>query len=70
MTPARKLTPVIPEDDPLWRKFVAAPFDPNPPSEQELRWLEQAGVGPTIAGADISAEIARRAERETESDRS
>jgi hypothetical protein len=66
MTAARKLSPVIPDDDPLWRKFLAAPFDPNPLSEQELRWLEQAKAGGVIDGASMSAEIARRAELDEE----
>ena len=67
MTAVRKLAPAIPDDDPLWQKFVAAPFDPNPPSMQELRWLEQARASGIVDGASISAEIARRAEREAES---
>lgn len=66
MTAARKLSPAIPDNDPLWRKFLAAPFDPNPPSEQELRWLEQAKAGGVIDGASMTAEIARRAEREAD----
>jgi hypothetical protein len=64
MTAARKLAPAIPNDDPLWRKFLAAPIDPTPLTDQELRLLEQVKVNGGIDGATMSAEIARRAERD------
>lgn len=62
MTLARKLPPpVIPEDDPLWQKFLAAPFDPNPAPEQEVLGLAEAKAGGFVDGATVSAEIVRRA---------
>lgn len=68
VTVARKPTPAIPNDDPLWRKFFAAPVDPTPLSEQELHWLEQAKLSGVIDGASVTREIAFRAvfERATE----
>jgi hypothetical protein len=62
MTAARSLTPVIASDDPLWRKFLAAPVDLSPLSDEELAWLAQAKAGGVVSGASLSAEIARRAE--------
>lgn len=67
MTAARKLATAIDEDDPLWRKFVAAPVDPHPLTDEELSWLVQAKAVGVVPGASISAEIARRAERDVES---
>lgn len=67
MTAARKLTPAIANDDPLWRKFVAAPVDPNPLTEQEVLWMDQAKASGVIVGASVSAEIAQREERDAES---
>lgn len=66
MTAARMLTPAISNDDPLWRKFLGAPIDSTPLTEQELRLLEQAKSSPAIDGASMSAEIARRAPRDEE----
>jgi hypothetical protein len=67
MTAARKLIPVIPDNDPLWQKFLAAPVDPNPTPEQETLGLEQAKAGGVIDGASVSAEISRRALKESKS---
>jgi hypothetical protein len=58
------LEPVIPEDDPLWRKFLSAPMDLNPAPEQELLGLEQLRAGAFVDGAVVSAEIERRAHEE------
>lgn len=72
MTAARKLSPAIPEDDPLWQKFLAAPVDPNPAPEQETLGLQHAGMGgmgDMVDGASVSAEIARRAQREAKGTR-
>lgn len=66
MTAAMKLTPAIAAEDPLWRKFLAAPVDPNPLSEEELSWMEQAKVSGVVSGAVVSSDIARRAERDSE----
>jgi hypothetical protein len=64
MTAARKLSPAISDDDPLWRKFLAAPVDTNPTPEQETLALQQAQLGGFVDGATVSAEIARRASDE------
>lgn len=65
MNAARKLNhSVIAESDPLWQKFLAAPYDPNSAPEQEILGLEEAKAGGFVDGATVSAEIARRAELE------
>lgn len=64
MTAARKLPPAIPEDDPLWQKFLDAPLDREPPPEHEALALEQAGLGGFVDGRVVTAEIARRAATE------
>ncbi len=65
MTAARKLRPAaIAEDDPLWQKFLRAPFDPEPAPEQEVLGLAEAKAGGFVDGATVSAEIARRARPE------
>ena len=69
MTAARKLSPAIAEDDPLWRKFLDSPFDPNPAPEQELLGLAEAKAGGFVGGATVSAEIARRAQGEKKASR-
>jgi hypothetical protein len=62
MSTARKLPPsIITEDDPLWRKFLSAPFDPEPAPEQELDGLAAAKLGRLVDGGTVTAEIARRA---------
>lgn len=62
MSTARKLSPsLIAEDDPLWRKFLSAPFDPEPAPEQELDGLAAARGGRFVDGGTVTAEIARRA---------
>lgn len=62
MLAARKLPPpVIPEDDPLWQKFLSAPIDPSPAPPEEVEGLEAAKFGGFVDGASVSAEIARRA---------
>lgn len=45
MTAARRLQPVVAEDDPLWQKFLAAPLDPEPAPEQERLGLAEAKAG-------------------------
>ena len=61
MSTARKLPPIlIAEDDPLWRKFLSAPFDPAPAPEQEVDGLAAAKPGKFVDGVTVTAEIARR----------
>lgn len=69
MTAARKLSPAIPDDDPLWQKFLAAPVDHHPVSEQEMLELQQAKQGDFVDGATVSAEIAVRAPRKSKGPR-
>lgn len=69
MTAARKLSPAIPDDDPLWQKFLAAPVDSNPAPEQELLGLQEADLGEFVDGETVSAEIARRAPRKSKGPR-
>jgi hypothetical protein len=64
MYEAATLEPLIPEDDPLWRKFLSAPVDPNPAPEQELLGLEQLRAGAFVDGSAVSAEIDNRARHE------
>ncbi len=79
MTAARKLSavarpPAIGEDDPLWQKFITAPFDPSPAPEHETQALAAAGafvgVGVGVDGATVTAGIARRAAAESKAKRS
>jgi hypothetical protein len=69
MTAARKLSPAISDDDLLWKKFLAAPIDPNPAPEQETLGLQQTNLGGFVDGATVSAEITRRAQREAKGPR-
>ena len=75
MTAARALSavarpPAIGEDDPLWQKFITAPFDPSPAPEHETQALAAAGAFVGDDGATISAQIARRAAAESKAKRS
>jgi hypothetical protein len=62
MNAARKLSPAIPESDPLWQKFLSAPFDRNPTPEPETLGLGH--VCDFLTSEEVSELLKRAADAE------
>lgn len=60
MNAARRLEPMIPENDPLWQALLRAPVDSDPLPEEVAAALADPSSSVFVDGASVTAEIARR----------